>query len=372
MFPPPRNRANKGKRYDQRILKLGGLGLLAIVILVLLINLLFSTKNYNINAKVLRFKSTYAYTATEKSILFVKDNALTSIDYADNEKWSVSLLGPGMKVSASNDLVAAFDTTRVQMFTANGEPLASKEFYGTVTQVRCGKTMTAVLNTDFENKNRVILLDKSGNELNRYEFEGKYILDYGFYEGDSFYIYMLDGGSSVPVSRLMTYGKNMANTGNLSIESQILQHLVFLSDKLYAVGTNQIIQMDYIGERKGEKLIYGWEYKDSMIRSGTATFLMVPGGESSGQKVISTARILQVGESDVFAQMPSATIAVSINSDKVYAYTAQKIRVLSLKGETISEHKLPFKDGATAFVPLPTKKNALCIVGEAVYIITLP
>ncbi len=370
MFPPPRIRAKKGKGYNQRIIRLAGLGLLAVVILVVIINLLFGTKNYNITAKALRFKSTYAYTATEKSILFIKDTSLTSIDYADNEKWSVAILSPGMKVAASNDLVAAFDKTRVQVFTANGEPLASKEFYGSVTQVRCGKTLTAVLNTDFENKNRVILLDKTGNEVNRYEFEGKYILDYGFYEGDSFYIYMLDGGSVVPVSRLMTYGKNLASTGNISIESQMLQHLVFLSDKLYAVGTNQIIQMDYVGVHKGEKLIYGWEYKDSMTKSGVATFLMIPGGESSGQKVISTARILQIGESDVFAQMPSATIAVSINTDKVYAYTAKKIRVLSMKGATISEHNLPFE--ATSFVPLPTKKNALCIVGEAVYIITLP
>lgn len=370
MFPPPRNRAKKTKRDNRRILLRVGAGVLAVVILILLGNWIFGTRNYSITAKALRFKSTYAYTATEKSILFIRDTTLTCIDYADNEKWSVDLKIAGMKVDGSNELSAVYDKTHVQIYTANGDPLANKEFYGTVTQVRCGKTLTAVLNTDFENKNRVILLDKTGAEVNRYEFEDKYILDFGFYEGDSFYIYMLDGGSVVPVSRLMTYGKNLVNTGNISIESQILQHLVFLSDKLYAVGTNQIIQMDYVGVRKGEKLIYGWEYKDDMIKNGVATFLMIPGGETGGKKVIPTARILQIGESDVFAQMPSATIEVSLNSNRMYAYTAKKIRVLSLKGETISEHDLPFE--ATKFVPLPTKTNALCIVGEAVYIITLP
>jgi hypothetical protein len=371
MFPPPRNRKKPQRKNRSRPILMGLALVLAVIALFLLGSWLLGSKNTTLKPLALRFEATDAYAATSESILFIKDDKLTCIDYANNEKWSAALLASGMKISASQSLCAAFDGTRVQLFTSSGGPLSSKEFYGSVTQVRCGQTLTAVLNADFENQNRVILLNKSGTEVGRYQFTGKYILDFGFYEGDSFYIYMLDGGSVVPVSRLMTYNKDLANTGNLSVENQILQHPIFLKDKLYAVGTNQIIQMDYVGTRAGEKLIYGWEYIDHIVTKGdNATFLMVPGGEPSSHTVISTARILQIGTSDVFAQMPSATVAVSLGTNRLYAYTAGLIRVLNLKGETQSEHKLPFS--ASGFVPLPTKKHALCIVGKAVHIVKLP
>ena len=370
MFPPPRNRNKKQKKNRARFILVSIATVVAVFALFAVGKWVFGTRNTAIDAKLLSFLATDDYTATQESLLFVRDDVLSCIDYADNEKWSVSLLTSGMNVEASTELAAAYDDTRVQIFTANGEPSASKEFYGTIVQVRCGDTLTAVLSADYENQNRVILLDMSGNEVARYEFEGKYILDFGFFEGDAFYIYMLDGGSVVPVSRLMTYSADLANTGNLTVESQILQHLVFLEDDLYAIGTNQIIEMDYVGSRLAEKLIYGWEYRDMMVKGGESIFLMVPGGESSGQSAISTARILEMGKRDTFAQMPSATMAVSLGSSRLYAYTADKIRKISLEGETISEHALPFE--ATGFKALPTEKHALCFVGEAVYIIKLP
>lgn len=371
MFPPPRDRIKRRRSFRHSKAMIAVCAVLVIALCLGVYFIFFAGGSGEVSARQLRFSASDMYCTTDSSIYFIQDAQLTCIDYADNEKWRTELLAANMKVTASSTLVAAYDNTKVQMFTYNGEPLSSKEFYGTVSQVRCGKTLTAVLNTDYENSNRVIVLDSTGKEVTRYEFSGKYILDFGFYTDDSLYIYTLDSGSVVPVSRVMTYSDTQANTGNLAIESQLLQHILFLSDSLYAVGTNQIIQMDYIGTRMNEKLIYGWEYADALTsRNNTPTILMVPGGERSGQQMISTARVLVLGASDVFVQMPSATIEVSLGSDKLYAYTANMIRTISLSGETLSERALPFE--ATGFVPLSTKKHALAFAGETVYMINLP
>ena len=356
MFPPPRNRNQKRRKRKMKWLLPACIGAVVLVMLVVGAVCLFGGGIGSIQAKEMRFTSNNNYIASKNSIFFTQDAKLTCVDYANNEKWTTETLAANMKVAASSDMVAVYNDSNVQLFSANGQAYASKEFYGSVQQVACGKTLVAVLSTDYASNNRVILLNQAGEEAARYDFTDKYILDFGFTSGDSLYIYTLDRASATPVSRVVTYNDSLANTGNLTIEGQILQKLIFGEESLYAIGTNQAVLMDYIGTVQKQELVYGWEYRDAYESNHTMTMLFIPGGEANER--IATARLLTLDGNDIYVQ------------NKLYAYTTNQVRTFSLSGSKQKDYTLPFT--ATSFVPLPTGQHALAFEGEKAYVISLP
>ena len=368
MFPPPRDRNQKRRKRKMKWLLPTCIAAVFVVLLIVGAVFLFSGGVGSIQAKEMRFTSNNNYAASNNSIFFTQDTKLTCIDYADNEKWSVDTMAADMKVAASSDLVAAYNDSNVQIFSANGQAYTSKEFYGSVQYVSCGKTLTAVLSTDYASNNRVILLNQAGEEVARYEFNDRYILDFGFTSGDSLYIYTLDRASVTPVSRVVTYNDTLANTGNLTIEGQVLQKLIFGRENLYAVGTNQAVLMDYVGTVQQQELVYGWEYRDSYASNNVTTLLFVPGGE--GNQNIATARLLTLDNNDIYVQMPTGTLQVSLGRNKLYAYTANQVRTFSLNGNQQRDYALSIT--ATSFVPLPTGQHALAFENEKAYVISLP
>ena len=184
-------------------------------------------------------------------------------------------------------------------------------------------------------------------------------------------MYTIDSGAVVPVARIMSYNDDLANTGNIAVEGQLLQKVLFLKSNLYMVGTNHLIKMDYIGAKESKKLIYGWEYTDSYTdKNENVRILYIPGGEDAGQKNISNVRYVESGGKDLFVQMPSSTIKASLGKDKFYSFTPNLIRTYNSDGATIGNYEVPIT--AEKYEPLPSKQHALLFSQDKVYIISLP
>lgn len=381
MFPPQPRKGKKRRKPTarnsqlnrRRNSKLGLIGLILAISVVLGLGVwwIIAATSDAINPKELRFTADMSYHATTDSIYYVSEQKLNCIDYANNEKWSVELPFAQAKTKASAALASVYNDNIVVVYTNTGDPLFTKEFYGKIKGVQCGENYVAVLNEDASGTSKIVMLNTKGEEVTKYDFPGKYIVDFAFTSKDSFYMYTIDSGAVVPVARIMSYNDDLANTGNIAVEGQLLQKVLFLKSNLYMVGTNHLIKMDYIGAKESEKLIYGWEYTDSYTdKNENVRILYIPGGEDAGQKNISNVRYVESGGKDLFVQMPSSTIKASLGKDKFYAFTPNLIRTYNSEGATTGNYDVPIT--AEKYEPLPSKQHALLFSQGKVYIISLP
>lgn len=381
MFPPQprknkktaRRPANRRRGARRRKSRLGLIGLILAISVVLGLGIwwVVAATSDAINPKELKFTAEMSYHATEDSIYYVSEQKLSCIDYANNEKWSVELPFAGASTKASSTLAAVYSESIVVVYSNTGEQLFTKEFYGKIVNVSCGANYVAVLNQDAAGTSKIVLLNTKGEEVTKYDFAGKFIVDFAFTSKDSFYIYTIDSGAVVPVARILSYNDDLANTGNIAVEGQLLQKVLFLKNNLYMIGTNHLIKMDYIGAKESEKLIYGWEYTDSYVdKNEKVRVLFVPGGEDAGQKNISNVRYVEPGDKDIFVQMPSSTIKASLGRDKFYAFTPTMIRTFGADGSATGDYQVPIQ--AEKYEPLPSKQHALLFAEGKVYIISLP
>ena len=307
---------------------------------------------------------------TGDTVYYLKEKTLYANDFSANEKWSTAVLTEDMSLAASESLVSVYSKTTVQTFSYDATPHTPKEFYGQILQVRCGANYVAVLNEDTSGIQHVVLLDKAGNEQ-KLDFNGKYVLDFGFYDADNFFVYTIDTTSVLPVSRIATYNGKLANTGNITIQGQLLQRIRFFSDHIYAVGTSHVLDMDYLGAKKSEKLIYGWEYV-GMYQSKKADPILafVPGGEDTSDRVLHTVRLVQNGKSDIYIQMPASTHTVMMGNNKLYTFTANALTVFDLSGNQKGSY--PFGSEVQKIVPLSNGTHALVYRDSNISMLRLP
>lgn len=299
---------------------------------------------------------------TADSLYYLKDGKLTSVDYSDNEKWTMALEGNDQQFCASNTLVALYNTTHLSLYSYDGSTLfGSKKFHGTILDVHCGETLVTVLNEDSAGTMHITTLDRDGNEVGQgASYDGRYVLNFGFTSGDSSFSYTVDTGSVSPVSRITTQNEQLANTGNVTIEGQVLQHIIFRPEAIYAIGTNHVFEVDYLGVTQSEHLIYGWNYCDSSVtKEGKVAILFAPGGEASGESYMPTARLHIPGSSDVFIQLSAGTKKLLMGTDRIYAFTAKTLTTYSLSGDKMAEYPLEIEAQEITAVPGDGKRVLL-------------
>ena len=98
--------------------------------------------------------------------------------------------------------------------------------------------------------------------------------------------------------------------------------------------------------------------------------MFIQGGETSSQDYIHTARICELGNKDVYLQLPANTIEVSLGKEKIYAFTENLVRVYNLSGGIISEHMFPRK--VDKITLLSNKQYILTTVGTETEAVKLP
>lgn len=370
MFPGPskKNRTRKKSRRPRSFyILIASVGAVLMGVLAF-----FLFRSYDVEGAMRQLRATESdpIACSSDTVYYLKDQTLYANDYSANEKWSTAVLTENMSLAASESLVSVYSSTTVQTFSYDSTPHTPKEFYGNILQVRCGANYVAVLNQDTNGVQHIVLLDKAGNEQ-RLDFQNKYVLDYGFYDGDNFFVYTIDTTSVIPVSRIATYNGSLANTGNISIQGQLLQKINFFSDHIYAIGTSQVLDMDYLGSKKSEKLIYGWEYIGMyQPRNAEPILAFVPGGEDTSDRVLHTVRLVQNGKSDIYIQMPSSTHTVMMGNNKLYTFTSDTLTVFDLSGNRSGEYS--FASEVQRIVPLEGGTHALVYRDSNISMLRLP
>jgi len=347
---------------------IAGIALAVLIVGMLVYSIFF--KSYSVDQSLYKLPVSQDgnYTFGEDTLYYTQGSKLYATNYSGQEKWTANTSASDMEVSASLSQVACYTDSAVQCFDRGGTLRYSKEFLGTIQSVRCGESNIAVYVKEASGLYRLIVLNSAGADSN-IDLGGKYVVDYGYYEGDRLYIHSLDGVSVTPSATIETYDRSLASTGKISIQGQLLQSTLFFSDHLFAVGTNHLYKIGYVGDERGNKLIYGWNYA-GYIGSSDPTFAFIPGGAFSGSDAITTVRLCTIDGSDTFIQMKSNTAFVYPGQKSLYTIAEDQLYIYNLKGEVTGSHPLPFVPTA---VFTPVSRSHMGLIGpEGVYLLKLP
>ena len=345
--------------------------ILAVAALALGIYLIF-LRPYHVdkNLTQLGFGPDANWTTTSDTLYYTQGSQLYASNFRTQEKWNTTTSTDGMRVSASSKQVAVYSDTQVQCYDASSNLKYAKEFVGAIQSVRCGDTYLAVHVKESSGLYRLVVLDAAGNDHN-ISLEGKYVVDYGYYQGDNLYLHTLDGLSVTPSAMIETMDGSLNSTGKISIQGQLLQNIVFFPDHLYAVGTNHLYDIGYVGDQRDSKLIYGWNYFGYVQpKNGEPMFAFVPGGAFSGSENITTVRLCSLSGSDVYIQMKANTRFVFMGNGKLFTIAESVFTSYDLTGKETGSYQLPFAPqkihsvGSGSHIGLST--------ADAVYLLKLP
>lgn len=278
--------------------------------------------------------------AAAESIYYLSDNKLSCVDYSDNLKWTVEAQSGDLELNGSDQLVALNSTNALWLYNFDGTPVFQQpvSFSGTIEGVRCGVATIMVLYNDTDGVLNVDTIGTDGERKRQMKYDNSYVIDFGYSSGDSTYVYTIDLDSVIPVSRVATANEQQADTGNIPVQGQVLQEVIFRNDGMYAVGTNQIMKYDYTGALKSSHLIYGWRYTDNvLLDEDSVCILLVPGGDTANESFVSTARLHIPEQPDVSIQLEAGTKQAVLGSNRVYTYTVNKMTVYDFEGNRLRE-----------------------------------
>ena len=132
---------------------------------------------------------------------------------------------------------------------------------GAIEWVRCGDTYLAVGVKESSGLYRLVVLRCRQETTTTSLLEGKYVVDYGCYQGDNLYLHTLDGLSVDPFRHDRDYGRFPEfHWKDLHPRGSCCRTSCYFPDHLYAVGTNHLYDIGYVGDERDSKLIYGWNY----------------------------------------------------------------------------------------------------------------
>ncbi|MGI6168402.1 MAG: DUF5711 family protein [Christensenellales bacterium] len=367
MYTQTSGRHKKKKRKKRLTLLLAGIFLVAAVLLVLFFLLRSGTASANLQQ--LPFSSDSLYTSFDNGIVSIQGKSLTATDENLEPLFETTLSLSDTKVSVENDIICVYTDDELQALNLKGEVLLSVQPQA-ISAVHSSPDSIAVL-CDLPDGSQVVrLYDLGGNELAT--IEANYtILSFGFNSDGNLWTLALDTSGVVLASRITTY-KDQGNSinGIISLESQIIQDVLFSKQQIYAAGTNHIIGSNYIGETQDSILVYGWNLMGSRINAqDEAVFLLTPRMEDVGTPIYNAARIIHMNGGDHTTQLPPDCTYVLLGEDRFYALAGNILYVYSLDCELLRKTQIPFE----AEVLQPACGNrAFLTSGQEVYLLELP
>lgn len=367
MYTQTSVRHKKKKRKKHFTVLLAAVFLLAAVALVAFLLLQGGSKEANLQQ--LSFSSDSTYTAFDDGIVYMQGKTLTATNAKLEPLFETTVSLSGASVSVENNIICIYTENELQALNLKGEVLLSIKPQS-ISAVHASTDSIAVLCNLPDGSQVLRLYDLGGNELST--IEAKYtVLSFGFNSDGSLWTLALDTSGVVITSRITTYkdqGKSI--NGIISLESQIIQKVLFSKQEIYAAGTNYIIGSNYIGETQDSTLVYGWNLMGSQINSkDEAVFLLTPRTEDVGTPVYNAARVINMSGEDQTAQLPPDCTYLLLGEDRFYALAGNVLYTYDLSCKLLNTTNIPFE--AEVLQPACSQK-AFITSGQDVYLLELP
>ena len=306
-----------------------------------------------------------------KGAIYSDGTSLRALNASGRQIWSY-VVGSGCGFSVGDGGVAGWSgDTLVALNSASGEAYFSAALSDSVLSAVCGTQYTAAL-VGQEGNGTLIVIEKTGREIDRIAMEDITVLDFGFFNnGNMLWVMSLDTNGTVPMSQITTYRPGRMQAGSILDSDQIVYEVMFDTSNVNVIGTTYIKAYNYTGNEdvSARRLVYGWYLIDSAATQNGTMLAFVPMAEIGTKAAINDIRVIR-GNLDKTVRMPFTCFNIAVSGSNVYGFSSQYVMIRDISASRAETWHLPFTcDG---FIGVTQGGSAVLVSGDQVYMVGLP
>ena len=312
----------KLKFTKKAILVFSGIFIVLAVLITGIILLVTRSRGFEETMVTLPFEKDDNFVAVDNSVVYLEGDLLNSVNASLTSLWQKRLLSADLSLISRDNIVAATGDGLIQVVDSDGAHLFSTQLDGNIISARVCANKVAVYVEQIsgeETLSYIINFDLAGIFLHQIDVTNRYILDYGFdYSSDLLYLLELDTSGVAPISRISTYRpESQSMTSVKELKGQLVDQLYIIDQKVYALGTNQLIIYTSLSDNEKEIVVYGWMQQDFYLE-GDPSFVYIPSNTDAFG--IDIVRIIKPSGDETSINMPPDVFKVLYLQDKVYCF----------------------------------------------------
>lgn len=317
-------------------------------------------------------------TVFQDGVLYYDGASVHFVNAGGGIEWSYPV-GDGASFSVSDDHLVIWAGTQLFIVNEKGKSSYNNSLEAPIQFARAGKKYTAVITGD-DLKSTLTIRDMEGTQLDTEtdSFDGKLILDCGFYGDNNEYMWVLAYDIYNPaISTIMyTYQVGSMNTGEVNLGEHLAYKVVYADNQLNVFTTQQMYIYDYKGVQNvnDTMLVYGWKYLDHAFPDRGATqFLLAPTAQTSSVQSITELRVFS-STLDRRYTLPSSCVGAALKAGRIYAFSENELYACQVSSQRFYAHEVQLPDDRliTSFVGLTDNGYAIVISNNEVFSVSLP
>jgi len=373
---------NEQQRLEQRKRQIRSwailLGAIAVVAVVMLVISALGSSGHSITALSLPCYAHQGVTAFQDGVLYYDGASIHFVNAGGGIEWSYPV-GDGASFSTSDTHIIVWAGSQLAIVDAQGRSSYNRAMDEKIQFARIGHKHAAIVTGD-DLTPTVYIKDLQGSQIDfeTNQFDGQVMLDCGFYGNSDEYMWTLSYDFYAPIvtSLLHTFQVGQMNTGIATITNHLPSKVIYVGDKLNVFTTQQLYTYNYKGveDTTGKMLVYGWRYLDHDVPArGNPSILLAPTQVTNTAEGMRELRILSGGVDRRYT-LPTSCVGAAVDSDKLYAFSAQHMYSGTVNSQKFYTHTIPLPDGriVTDFIGLTNNGYAIVISNNEVYSVSLP
>lgn len=280
------------------------------------------------------------------------------IDKSSNKLWGFSGVTQQMRAQASDNRLAVYVSSKLQLISSEGELLYSRIYDYPIRDVRVSDNVVVMLQTQGA-QTCLIVTDKNGDIKDTIvQQPNQTFLTYGIFSTDNKSVWLIyaDTSSITPVYRFVTYRYEETKhiTVSYSEFDQIIYAPIFLKDRISLLGSHEVINIDYTGKVLSRTRCVGYESKNINYGNVSKTLMLSTVSDSFEAK----KRVLCIPDSGIsyFIEEKDEIIATAVTDRYLYTFTPSALYSYDISSHFRTEY------------PLPEMVSSVCVNGKLCYL----
>ena len=328
----------KKKKKKNRTLLFSMITLGALGIALVIFQFVFNKQAETVSMDITPISTTSTYINTGDGLLYQTDGQIHFYHLTDSKKnYTYGMGASDIRMSGSESMTVVFNKAQLQV-VGEKTPLT---FTGSVEEVECGTGHLAVLQAAEDGSESVLIITRSGEQIDDLPFADQSIIDFGFYKTDNemLWIETLNVSTGTPMTTISTYDLSKKEvTGLIHVQNQLVNDVFITPNSMFVVCTNQIIRYIHAGNKEIYRtMIYGYEALDFSFASGTPTFLLTTrGGDFHAVRILTLAEDAEPSPVETTLQLPTEGVSAFIMGSKLAVASRDQLFTYTLKGKLSS------------------------------------
>ncbi len=326
-------RRKKKKKNSTLIFSVITLGVLGIGLVIF--QFIFNKQEATVSMDITPISTTSTYINTGDGLLYQTDGQIHFYHLTDSKKnYTYGTGASNIRMSGSESMTVVFNQSQLQV-VGEKTPLT---FTGVVEEVECGTKHLAVMRQAEDGAESVLIVTKSGDQIEDLAYPDQCIVDFGFYTttNEMLWIEMLNVSAGTPMTTIVTYDLSKQQvTGMIHVQNQLVNDIYITPNSMFVVCTNQIIRYIHAGNKEIYRtMIYGYEVLDFSYASGTPTFLLTTrGGDFHTVRILTLAEDAAPAPVETTLQLPVEGVSAFIMGSRLSVASREQLFTYTIKGK---------------------------------------